>query len=256
MARLNSFYLSPERWPAPDAEAVLDGPEARHLLQVLRTPAGSEVRLFDGLGREGRFELLPGGKKIALLRPLRVEEHPRRPAGLTLALGWNKASRRDWLLEKSVELMADGLAFWRAARSQGEPPEVKDSWRSKLVQAAKQCGNPWLPDLHCIPGGLDGLIAHGERFDRRFLLWESPEASALLRPALLASGRSLAVLGPEGGLETEEVERLVAAGFAPVTLGRSVLRWETAALHCLSLAFHGVAEADGAGEPGTRSAAN
>ena len=59
---------------------------------------------------------------------------------------------------------------------------------------------------------------------------------------MLATGRCLAALGPEGGLDDAEVRRLLDAGFEPVTLGRSILRWETAALHCLSLAFHGAEE--------------
>jgi 16S rRNA (uracil1498-N3)-methyltransferase len=243
MSRLNSFHLPADRWPAPGGEVLLEGPEAKHMLQVLRTSPGSEVRLFDGQGRDGLFELLPGGKKAARLKALELADHPRPLSGLTLALGWNKSSRRGWLMEKSVELHAGGIAFWRAARSQGEPPPVKDSWREKLVQSAKQCGNPWLPELDCLHGGIGALEEFGTRFDRRFLLWESPEAPALLRPAMLATGRCLAALGPEGGLDDAEVRRLLDAGYEPVTLGRSVLRWETAALHCLSLAFHGAEEA-------------
>ncbi|MGE4292278.1 MAG: 16S rRNA (uracil(1498)-N(3))-methyltransferase [Desulfovibrio sp.] len=248
MSRLNSFHLPPDRWPGPEGEVLLEGTEAKHMLQVLRTPTGSVVRLFDGLGRDGLFELLPGGKKTARLRVQHIAEHPRSQAGLTLALGWNKSSRRGWLLEKSVELCADGIAFWRAARSQGEPPLVKDSWQEKLIQSAKQCGNPWLPELACLSGGLDGLLAFGQGFTRRFLLWESSAASVLLRPSMispgLCQGRCLAVLGPEGGLEPEEVDRLTRGGFEPVTLGKSVLRWETAALHCLSLAFYGAQRAE------------
>lgn len=245
MSRLNSFHLPSERWPVQGGEVLLEGPEAKHLLQVLRTPAGAVVRLFDGQGNDGLFELLSGGKKTARLRAQQLTVHPRPAAGLTLALGWNKSSRRGWLMEKGVELRAQGLAFWRAARSQGTPPPVKDSWQEKLIQSAKQCGSNWLPELACLDNGIDGLLAFGQEFDRKFLLWESPDAPVLLRPSMLTAGRCLAALGPEGGLESTEVERLVAAGFEPVTLGDSILRWETAALHCLSLSLYGSVRAAG-----------
>jgi 16S rRNA (uracil1498-N3)-methyltransferase len=238
MSRLNSFYLPPDQWNGPEESVFLEGPEARHLLQVLRTPVGSEVRLFDGQGRDGLFELTEAQRKRALLTPRRVTHHEPPVAGLTLALGWNKATRRGWLLEKSVELRAGGLAFWRARFSQGTPPPVKPSWEEKLVQAAKQCGNPWLPSLHSL-SGLEQVVRLGANYDRCFLLWESTDAQELLRPSMLAVGRSLAVVGPEGGMAPEEVSILLNADFVPVSLGASILRWETAALHCLSLAHYG-----------------
>lgn len=162
---------------------------------------------------------------------------------MTLAVGWTRASRRGWLMEKSVEFEAEGIAFWQARRSQGKmPEEPKDSWTERAIQAAKQCFNPWLPELSIV-GGLDGLVEYSSRFDRKFLLWESGDNTPLLSPALLASvlqtgGRVLAVIGPEGGIEDEEARALIEAGFVAVTLGRRILRLETAALHCLSLAFH------------------
>jgi 16S rRNA (uracil1498-N3)-methyltransferase len=235
MARLNSFFLPPERWAEP---FVLDGPEARHLLAVLRAKPGVIVRLFDGAGREGVFRLARAEKNRAWLDPVEVREHARPASGLVLALGWNKTGRRDLILEKSVELGALGLIFWQARRSQGQvPAAAKDSWREKFVQAAKQCGNPWLPELSVLPAGAAGLPEIARGFDRCYLLWESQPAPALPDLAALARGRTLAVLGPEGGLDPDEVETLTAAGFRPVSLGRRVLRWETAALLCLGLGF-------------------
>lgn len=238
MARLNSFYLPPESWPMDQTGAhVLDGAEARHLLKVLRAGPGERLRLFDGQGREGLFVLdrAEGGK--AVLIPESVTALPAPENRLVLALGWNKSSRRDWLLEKAVELGAWGLAFWRGARSQGEPPAApKDTWQDKLVQAAKQCGNPWLPQLVVIPGGIDGLAAFARGFEQCYLCWEKAETRHMPRPGDLGQGRVLVVLGPEGGLDEAEADRLLAAGCKPLSLGTSVLRWETAALLCMGLA--------------------
>ena len=121
MPRLNSYHLPPDEWPDNATAPVhLEGPEARHLLGVLRAKPGVELRLFDGAGRSGLFRLVGvEGKASATLEILSLDQEPRPVRGVTLALGWNKSSRRDWLLEKSVELDALGLTFWQAARSQG-----------------------------------------------------------------------------------------------------------------------------------------
>lgn len=240
MSRFPHFHLPPEEWREP---YVLEGEEAHHLLRVLRARPGEEVRLFDGRGRTGRFVLLEGKGGRARLEAVEIREASAAGPGVWLALGWNKSSRRGWLLEKAVELGAGGIWFWQADRSQGRPPdEPKETWRAQLLAGAKQSGNPWLPELAVLPGGPDELIrrAGQSTFDRRLLLWEDSEKSRLLTPGDLlgqGAGRTLAVLGPEGGLTPAEAETFRQAGFAPVSLGPRALRWETAALLCLGLAF-------------------
>jgi 16S rRNA (uracil1498-N3)-methyltransferase len=243
MPRLNSYHLPPDKWPAqPGARTVLSGPEARHLLGVLRARPGERLRLFDGLGRHGLFEIVAVlGKDKAEVAAQTLEIDPKPASGLVLALGWNKSSRRDWVLEKAVELDALGLLFWQAVRSQGSPPaEAKDSWREKCVQAAKQCGSAWLPELGIVAGGVDGLARIAASadgcYDACYVLDENAPQDALPDPASLATGSNLVVIGPEGGLERNEAEALVRAGFKPLSLGPRPLRWETAALYCLGLA--------------------
>jgi 16S rRNA (uracil1498-N3)-methyltransferase len=241
MARLNAYHLPPDKWPArADSCVTLSGPEARHLLGVLRARPGEELRLFDGRGRHGLFRLLAAhGKDRAELMPLMLHAEPAPTRGVALALGWNKSSRRDWLLEKSVELGALGLMFWQATRSQGDvPAEPKDSWRDKLVQAAKQCHAAWLPELSVLSGGADALARIAADYDGCYVLYEKAGPEQLLDPQNLATGRSLVVLGPEGGLEEREAQSLVSAGFTPLSLGPRPLRWETAALCCLALSHH------------------
>jgi 16S rRNA (uracil1498-N3)-methyltransferase len=241
MPRLNAYHLPPHLWPSDtEAPVALEGPEARHLLGVLRARPGEELKLFDGRGRHGLFRLVAAqGKNRAELAVLSLEFEPAAPRGVTLALGWNKSARRDWLLEKAVEFGALGLMFWQAARSQGETPsEPKDSWREKCVQAAKQCGAHWLPELSVLPGGAEALVRIAADFDGCYVLYEKAGPERLLDPRRLAEGRCLVVLGPEGGLDEGEAERIAAAGFAPLSLGPRPLRWETAALSCLALAHH------------------
>ncbi|MBU1040668.1 MAG: 16S rRNA (uracil(1498)-N(3))-methyltransferase [Proteobacteria bacterium] len=245
MPRLNSYHLPAELWPAQNAPRVrLEGPEARHLLGVLRAKPGDILRLFDGQGRSCLCELVAAsGKDKAELAVREQLLEPRPTAGIVLALGWNKSSRRDWVLEKAVELDALGLLFWTAVRSQGAaPPEAKDSWREKCVQAAKQCGSAWLPELGVVTGGVEGLARVAAKpygcYDACYVLDEGAPIDAQPDPASLAAGRSLMVIGPEGGLERREAEILTRAGFKALSLGPRPLRWETAALYCLGLAHY------------------
>ena len=239
MVRCNSFYLEPELWPRETGEMVLlKGGEARHMTTVLRSTRDQEVRLFDADGREGTFRICKLNKNEAMLEALNLAEHPRPTEGVTLAIGWGKSKRRNYLFEKAVELHGRSLAFWTARRSQGQMPrEAKDSWKEKCVQAAKQCGNPHVPDIFLLQG-VDGLLGFARNFDRCYVAWEAEEARSPLTPGDLAHGKSLVVIGPEGGLETGEVTTLLDGGFLPVTLGNSILRWETAATYCLSLGFY------------------
>lgn len=243
---MKSFFLEPEDWPSslgPGDGLTLGGAEAHHLLHVLRARDDERVRLFDGHGREGVFAITGRTKREAALECVEFKLVEKPQPEIYLALGWTKALRRSWLLEKAVEFEAAGLWFWQARRSQGDtPPAGKESWQAQLVAGAKQCGNPWLPEVRTFPKGVDELAAAAAGFERRFALWENPDAPrtlALEDISLAASqdGRTLFVLGPEGGFSDKEIKALGAAGFAAVSLGKRVLRWETAALLCLGLAW-------------------
>lgn len=244
---MNAFFIEPERWPhlphdAGDnsVEAVLlDGAEAQHMLKVLRLKVGDEVWCTNGQGGQGVFALSRADKHKAWLRPLELEHRPRPPGGAVLAMGWTKSLRRGWLLEKAVELEAAGLWLWQAKHSQGKtPPEAKDTWRAQCIAGAKQSKNPWLPELNVLPGGARELAAAVPSFDRAFLLWEEPGHERLLTMAdLQDEARMLFIVGPEGGFAPDEITTLQAAEAQAVSLGQRVLRWETAAMLCLGLAW-------------------
>ncbi len=236
MARLDAFYLEPEKWREP---YLLTGGEAAHLVRVLRKKPGETVRLFDGLGREGEFRIRETKKTEVALEVLGLGQEPEPDVQVWLAVGFAKSARRGAFLEKAVELGAAGIVFWQAARSQGVMPEVpKDTWRDQMIAAAKQCGAARLPGIRCISGGAAGMAALGPDFDRCFLLWENADSDARLTARDMAdSGRVLAVIGPEGGLTQAEAGLFLHSGFCPKSLGRRILRFETAALAVLALSL-------------------
>jgi len=236
MGRLDAFYLEPEKWREP---YLLTGGEAAHLVRVLRKKPGETVRLFDGLGREGVFRILDAKKDNVVLELLETGQEPEPVVQVWLAVGFAKSARRGAFLEKAVELGAAGIVFWQAAHSQGVMPHtVKDSWRDQMLAAAKQCGAARLPGIRCVPGGAAGVAALGPDFDRRFVLWEDADAHALPTVGDMADpGRVLAVIGPEGGLTGAEADLFRESGFCAKSLGRRILRFETAALAVLSLSL-------------------
>lgn len=229
------FYLPPEAWREP---YLLTGTEAHHAVRVLRLRVGEEVRLLDGQGGEGVFRITALTRNELCLAPVRVWRHAPPASRAVLAAGWTKAARRGWILEKAVEFEAAGIWLWQAERSQFPvPTDSNESWQGQLIAGAKQCRNPWLPELRTMPGGLGELIQAAAACEHRYALLESDHrpSVALDAPCLGQSGTTVYVVGPEGGFSPREVDALHAAGFQGVTLGDRVLRWETAAVLCLGL---------------------
>ena len=153
---MHAFYLPPDAWREP---FILEGMDAHHLSHVLRMAVGERVLLLDGAGREGEFRIAEIQRRQVLLEKLSELTHPRPASGVILAAGWGKAARRGWILEKAVELEAAGLWFWQAERSQFPvPKDIRQQWQAQLIAGAKQCHNPWLPELRTLSGGMEELV--------------------------------------------------------------------------------------------------
>jgi 16S rRNA (uracil1498-N3)-methyltransferase len=115
------------------------------------------------------------------------------------------------------------------------PEDVHENWQGRLVAGLKQCGNPYLPPVRVFSGGAGELAAHAPE-NLRILLHEPGERCPMLGFAHLGrKGKAVYVIGPEGGFDPQEAEILIKAGYVPASLGERPLRWETAAIMCLSL---------------------
>ncbi len=233
---MHTFFLSPEDWKLP---LELSGKEAHHLSRVLRLRPGENILLLDGAGRMAVCSISALSRQKVSLILVNDSFEPSLPTGVVLAVGWGKdVRRRGWLLEKAVELEALGVWFWQAERSQFPAPvETKETWRASLIAGAKQCRNRWLPELRTFPCGVEELISQSQEFDHcHFLVEQGLTADSFMDETCLAQvGRTLCVIGPEGGFTKGETEKLHNAGFRALSLGRRVLRWETAALLTLGL---------------------
>jgi 16S rRNA (uracil1498-N3)-methyltransferase len=228
------------RFYVPDleegAEVALPQTEAHHAAHVLRLAPGAAVELFDGCGRaaSARIATVRRGSVTATVESVRGPL-PRPGPLVRLAFAVPKGSRLDWLLEKATELGVASLRqvrFERSVAGAGEFSEAKrEKWLGHAIAAAKQSGLDYLPAIED-PLPLEKFAAAGGPGIYGDLAADARPIAEALRglPAGDAERGLAVVVGPEGGLTEAERAALRAGGFAPVRLGHTTLRIETAAV--------------------------
>ncbi|MBJ6802051.1 16S rRNA (uracil(1498)-N(3))-methyltransferase [Geomonas propionica] len=241
---MRSFFLGDNA--VGDGEATVTGELYRHMARVLRLKEGVEVELVDGDGRRHSGVIAEVGAKSLTVRIDATTAAPEPEPGLRITLyqGLPKGDKLDLILQKCTELGIAEVVTFDAARSvvklRGEKTAGKQARFEKIVQeAARQCGRSSAPRV-AIGGSLKEVLRDAPQ-TVKLLLWEGEEKTTL-RECLerYQAPESVAVVvGPEGGLTTEEVATALACGFTPVTLGKRILRTETAGLALVSiLQFH------------------
>ncbi len=229
------FFAPPPAWHG--ATIDLDGGETRHL-HVLRLKAGEEIRVMDGAGRTASCRLRELSRHRAIAEIGESEVAPRDKALAIMALAMSKATRRGFFMEKAVELGCAAVWIWQGENSQGKiPAGFAESVRGQMIAGAKQCANPWLPEVRTFANAAE-MIGEAARADYKILPYEQQKGQPLLEYSMLGRpGTTVYVIGPEGGFSPAAIELMAAAGFVAVSLGQRVLRCETAAVLCLGLHY-------------------
>jgi 16S rRNA (uracil1498-N3)-methyltransferase len=229
-------------------ELVLSPAESHHLVQVNRARPGDPVIAFDGQGREWTCVLEPGdSRKPVCLRVTSTSARPPLPCALLLGQALPKGGTMDDIVRQATELGATVIVPLATSRSEVhlEPERAEkklEKWRVAAVEAAKQCGNPWVPRIDPIQGLARFLAAPAVREAELRLVASLHPGARALREVLAdhrsAHGRgpvSVAwLVGPEGDLSPAEVADALATGWIPVSLGPLVLRCDTAAVYALA----------------------
>ena len=228
-----STFHAPGAW---GASVDLDEAAAHHA-QVKRLVVGDVVRLSSGDGRRVTGVLAELGKRRARveLRGADVENVPALPP-LVLLAPIGDRDRMLWLAEKSVEL---GVTAWRpvsyrrsrSVSPRGEGPSFAEKVRLRMIAALEQSGSAWLPEIH---GDATPAAARAAIAPLPGVLLDAAGAPLAGVAPELASGCAIA-LGPEGGLDPEERDAFIAAGWRPASLGANVLRFETAGIAALAV---------------------
>lgn len=231
---------------AQPSEITLSPEESHHLVVVNRARIGAPVVAFDGRGTEWICELASDRKNAAVLSVRSKLQRPPLPFHITLAQALPKGPAMDAITRKATEIGAARIIPLESERSQvhldRDRSERKiEKWHTVALEAAKQCGNPFLPEIAPVQGFAE-FIAAARDFDLKLIASLHPGAKSLrdtLRDHAQPHGRrphrAVWLVGPEGDFTPGETEGAVAAGFLPITLGPLVLRCETAAIYALAI---------------------
>jgi 16S rRNA (uracil1498-N3)-methyltransferase len=247
-ARMPDFRVhAPLPAGAPDpTELTLTPDESHHLISVNRARLGDSIIAFDGHGTEWTCELVGDRRQGARLKVRSTRRALPLPFSITLAQALPKGAAMDGIVRKATEIGAARIVPLETERTQVHLEADRSDrkigkWQTAALEAAKQCGNPFLPEISAVQR-LDAFLAASGTTELKLIASLHPGARTLklVLADFHARSRRLPrsatwLIGPEGDFSPDEMSRAVAAGFVPVTLGPLVLRCETAATYALSI---------------------
>ncbi|MDR2773054.1 MAG: 16S rRNA (uracil(1498)-N(3))-methyltransferase [Elusimicrobiota bacterium] len=225
------FFIKPSN--ISNGVFIMDDEQVHYLAKVRRVKAGDEIMIFDGQGNSYRCQITSVSKKEISGKILSASFTPQE-FEINLYVAIPKGDRFGWLIEKCAELGVLALCAINTARSvKTELSKSKLDHLNKIsIAASSQCGRS---DIMKISPAIDFDLALKQSSDKKGFInivpWEGEESCLI--SDLQQGNKPMSVnifIGPEGGFENKEIERVKALGFKTVTLGKNILRVETAAL--------------------------
>ncbi len=229
------FYTSTEHIDLKTQRLVIDGDEFHHLVRVLRKKEGERILVTDGNGLRCEVRISDVGKTLLKGDILNHTRLDLPKTGVTVALSLLKAPQRfELFLEKSTELGVSSIIPMITARtlslSSTEKVQGKlNRWKTIMLSAARQSKRYYLPQLND-PLSFKKVIAL-QGYDLKLIPYEGSETP----PGVQCSQKkTLFLIGGEGGFTVSEVEDAESAGFCEISLGRTILRAETAGIFAVA----------------------
>ena len=241
------FHAPPER--CRGTTLSLTGQEAQHALRVRRVRPGEQVVVLDGAGSELICEVRDCRRDSVELAVTQKRFVPPLPYRITLLQAVPKGRTVESIIQKATELGVHRVVPVLSNRvttrlDAGSAAHKADKLQRVAIEAVKQCGSAWLPQIE-LPMSPRAFLARKEKFDLPLiasLLPGTRHAREYFQMFQSEHGRkpeSVCVwIGPEGDFTPEEIRAIQAEGALPITLGPLVLRSETAAVYCLSILTH------------------
>lgn len=231
-----------------DREIVIDGPDVNHIKNVLRMKPGEKILVSDGRGKNsyGAVTEITGKEVRVAVLPDPVED-AELPVRVSLFQGLPKSDKMELIIQKAVELGVHEIIPVDTARTvvrldtKKEDAKIK-RWNSISESAAKQSGRLLIPEIKPVMKFQDALKAVKD-FELKMIPYEDSEAldcaGGMERTRTLIGGlkpgqRAAVFIGPEGGFSDGEIALARLSDVWPVTLGKRILRTETAGLFVLS----------------------
>ena len=242
---MTRFFVAPEEL-TPEF-LVLTGENAQHA-KVLRLKNGEEVLVCDGQGREcicTISDVSPG--QVSLVVKHRQESESEARVRASIYMAYSKGDKLEHVIQKATELGAYEIVAFPSARCVSKPDEKSlkkklERWQKIAASAAEQSGRGRTPRVVILPSFAEALKRGGEA-ELPMLFYENERATTLHMALSGSQWKSAALLtGPEGGLEEKEVNQAMEAGWKVCTLGKRILRCETAPLCALSAVMYAAGE--------------
>ena len=240
---MHQFFVNPSQINTTDKSVIITGSDVNHLRNVLRMKPGQEISVSNGVdGKEYRCGILSleSDKVLCELRLVK-EVNVELSSKVYLFQALPKADKMELIVQKAVELGVYQIIPMATKRCVVKLDKRKAAskvarWQTIAEAAAKQCRRGIIPQVTKILSFSQALKKVYD-IDVRLIPYEMAEGMEKTRKIIdsLKPGQAIAVfIGPEGGFEQEEIEEALASGLEPVTLGRRILRTETAGMTVLS----------------------
>lgn len=241
---MQRFFVTPDQ--VGEDKIRIQGSDVNHMKNVLRMRPGEEVMVSDGNNRQYRcrVEDYPDGEAVlAILEAGLVDTE--LPSRIYLFQGLPKQEKMELIVQKAVELGVCQVIPVQTRRCVVKLDAKKAAkkvqrWQQIAESAAKQAGRGYIPAVSEVMTFQEAL-AFSETLDIRLIPYELADGMEGTRKILdeIRPGQSVGIfIGPEGGFEKEEVGRAVEAGAMPITLGKRILRTETAGIAVLSILMY------------------
>lgn len=234
------FFVSPQELKGDSL--TLTGENAQHK-KVLRLKDGEQVLACDGQGREALCCLHGDDLTILERRPSETEAGVK----VSVYMAFPKAEKLEHVIQKATELGAAEIIAFPSARCVSRPDDKSlrkklERWQKIALSAAEQSGRGRIPQVTVL-GSFQEALDRGAQADKALLFYENEQALTLKMALSDGSYQTVSLLtGPEGGLEEKEVDRARKAGWEVCTLGKRILRCETAPLCALSAVMYDAGE--------------
>lgn len=221
--------------------AVIEGGDARHITRVLRMQPGERITLCDGAGTDyaGVIESVGDTVSVRVLESCRSEAEPTVSLHLYQALP--KGEKMELIIQKAVELGASDITPVLTSRCVSRPdPQSMEKKRARYqkiaFEAAKQCGRGVIPSVRPLLS-FGQALAEAANFDLSIFFYEC--GGAFLQKIISPEKKDIALfVGSEGGFSEEEAAQAVATGAVAATLGKRILRCETAPLAGIAIVMN------------------
>lgn len=235
------FFINQDQ--VEDDHIRIIGPDVNHIKNVLRMGAGEEVLISNGVDKDYLCEVTSVTAQEVTARILSVEEGGRElPARITLFQGLPKGDKMELIIQKAVELGAYEIVPVETKRTVVKLDKKKEEsklrrWNAVSESAAKQSKRLIVPEVTGVMSLKEALVFSKE-FDLTVIPYENAKGMERTREILsqVKPGMNVGIfIGPEGGFEDSEIELFESFGARTVTLGKRILRTETAGLSVLSV---------------------